>query len=105
MLTAIPDRSRRLPDGVLVEASIVARVLGFRLLKLDATVVLVPADVTAPSRAAPPSHSARAGPVRASPQSLGVPPRRSGAAGRGLAAAVRSIDEGAQLLAETQINA
>ena len=46
--TARRDRRRRPSDGVVVEASILARLLGIRLLTLDATVVLVPADVTAP---------------------------------------------------------
>jgi hypothetical protein len=96
VLTAVPDRRRRLSGGVLVEASILARVLGVRLLTLDATVVLVPADVTAPSSA---PHDP---PLRASARPLGVPPTRSGAAGRSLAEAVRSINEGAELLAEAR---
>jgi hypothetical protein len=91
MLMASPDRRRRLADGVLVEASIRARLLGLRLLKIDATVVLVPADITAPTRAA------QAPPERRRPQ-------RSGAAGHGLAEAVRSINEGAELLAEARRN-
>jgi hypothetical protein len=81
VLKAVPDRRRRVSDGVLVEASILARLLGIRLLTLDLTLVLVPADVSAPS-----------------PQ-----PARTGA-GRGLAHAVRSINEGAQLLAESRRN-
>jgi hypothetical protein len=80
-LQAVPDRRRRVSDGVLVEASILARVLGLRLLTLDVTLVLVPADVSAPS------------PVSARP----VP-------GRGLADAVRSISEGAELLEEARRN-
>lgn len=47
-LTAVPDRGGQPSDGVLVEGSIVTRLLGLRLLKLDATVVVVPADVSAP---------------------------------------------------------
>ena len=50
-LTAAPDRSRRLSEGTLAQASIRARVLGIPLLRLDATVVLVPAGITAPSSA------------------------------------------------------
>lgn len=83
-LTAAPDPQRRLSQGALVEASVRARVLGVPLLKLQATVVLMPAGLTAPS-------SARA---------RGVSPPRSG----GLAEAVRSINEGAELLAEVQRN-
>lgn len=43
--TAVPDRNRRLPEGVLVEAAVVARLPGLRLLKLDATVTLAPAEL------------------------------------------------------------
>ncbi len=50
-----------------------ARLLGVRLLKLDATVVIAPADVTAPT-----------------------------SVGGSLAEAVQRIDEGAALLAEAR---
>jgi pyridoxal biosynthesis lyase PdxS len=92
VLAAVPDRRRRPSDGIVVEASILARVLGARLLTLDATVVVAPADVTARSSA--PRDSQALTPAR----SVGVPPAR----GRGLAEAVRSIDEGAAILAETR---
>jgi hypothetical protein len=78
-LTAIPDRRRRPSDGLVVEARIVARLLGLRLLTLDATVVVVPAEVTDPASA---------------PHDL--PPRD------GLAEAVRLIDEGAAILTEVR---
>ena len=39
----VPDDDARLADGVLVEADVHARVLGLVLLRLDATVVLLPA--------------------------------------------------------------
>jgi hypothetical protein len=94
VLTAIPDRRRRPSDGLVVEASIVARLLGIRLLKLDATVVIVPADVTAPPSA---RHGSRP-PTRA--RSSDLPPARSGTVGGGLADAVRRIDEGAAILDE-----
>jgi hypothetical protein len=92
-VTLAPDRGRRLSDGALVEASIRARLLGIPLLRLDATVVLMPAEVTARS-------SAPDEPVRT--RSFGVPPARSGVAGRSLAEAVRSINEGAEVLAEVR---
>ncbi len=63
----------------------VARVLGIRLLTVDATVMLRPAE--AAPRAAPP-------PVRR--------PRPRVAVGRSLAEATRQIDEGAALLAATR---
>src|SRR4051794_37853047 len=91
-LTAIPDRRRRLSDGVLVDASIQARLLGLRLLTVDASIVLVPADVTGTSPAAPPPAPRSSAPV----------PRRTVAAGPRLAQAVRSLNEAAEVLAETR---
>jgi hypothetical protein len=97
VLGAVPDHRRRLTDGILVEASILGRVLGIRILTLDATLVLVPAHVSASSPAAlhrparPPTHSA-------------VPSTRLGPAGQGLAKAVQSINEAAELLATTRHN-
>jgi len=73
-LTAAVDRSRRLSEGALVQASVRARLLGIPLLRLDATVVLMPAAITASSSAV--------------------------AAGNGLAEAVRSINDGAEVLAQ-----
>ena len=86
----VPDRSSR-SAGTLIEASIRARLLGLRLLTLDATVVLVPAAVTAAAVTAPPAAVRDAAP-------------RTVAVGRGLADAVRRIDEGAALLAEARRN-
>jgi hypothetical protein len=77
-LTASVDPSRRLSEGALVQASVRARLLGIPLLRLDATVVLMPAAITAPSSA------------------LG--------AGNGLADAVRSINDGAEVLAQVRRN-
>jgi hypothetical protein len=93
---AIADRRRRLSEGVLVDATIRARLLGMRLLTIDATVVLAPADVTAPAVGA---HDL---PPRASVRSSGISRNRSTAAGHGLAEAVQSINEGMELLAATR---
>ena len=95
MLTAVPDSGKQQSQGVLIEGSILARLWGLRVLTLDATVVLVPADVTAP-------HIVPDRPNRTS-----VPPddatgRRSRAVGPGLAEAVRSLNEGAELLAQAR---
>ena len=96
-LEAVPDRRRRVSDGVLVEASILARLLGLRLLTLDVTLVLVPAEVSAPTPpSSPPGLHADASPRRYRP-----PPAVTGG---GLADAVRSINEGAELLAEARRN-
>ena len=75
-LAAAVDPSRRLSEGALVQASVRARLLGIPLLRLDATVVLMPATITRPSSAL--------------------------AAGDGLAEAVRSINDGAEILAEVR---
>jgi hypothetical protein len=120
-LTAVPDRSRSLSAGILIQGSVLARVLGVRLLTLDTHVVLMPADVTS-ARSAPrknprahlatkrswdPTACASARPSKdvsvcavARPDS--VAPRWSRPAGRSLAEAVRSINEGAQLLTEVR---
>ena len=87
-----PDRRRRLSEGALVEASVVARLLGVRLLRLQATVVLTPADVKT-------SMGSRRAARRAANASL---PRRSAVPRRGLADAARDIDEGARLLAQAR---
>ena len=65
---------RRLSEGTLAQASIRARLLGIPLLRLDATVALAPAAISV-----------------SSPALL---------AGENLADAVRSINEGANVLAE-----
>ena len=77
-LTASVDRSRRLSEGGLVQASVRARLLGIPLLRLDATVVLMPAAVTASSSTL--------------------------ATGNGLAEAVRSINDGAEVLDQLRRN-
>jgi hypothetical protein len=77
-LTAAVDPSRHLSEGALVQASVRARLLGIPLLQLDATVVLMPAAITAPSSAL--------------------------AAGNGLAEAVRSINDGAEVLSQLRRN-
>ena len=95
VVAVAPDRRRRLSDAALVEASIAARLLGIRILTVNATVALMPADLTAatPSRAA-----------HASTGSSGDSRGRSRASGPRLADAVRNLSEGAELLAEAQRN-
>lgn len=77
-LTAAVDPRRRLSEGALVQAAVRARLLGVPLLRLDTTIVLVPAAIRAPS-------SALAG-------------------GEGLAEAVRSLNDGAEVLAHLSRN-
>jgi hypothetical protein len=93
-----PDRRRRRSDATLVEASVTARLLGLRILRLDATVALVPAGVSVATPADP--DRAPLAPARSSGNSRG----RAGAVGHRLTDAVRNLDEGARLLAEVQRN-
>jgi hypothetical protein len=101
---AVPDRTRRLSDGVLVDASLQGRLLGIRLLTVDATVVLAPAD----AGGTPPAKLSAAPPAAEGPRERTLPRPSGGAwrvprpAGRGLAEAVRSINEGAELLAASR---
>jgi hypothetical protein len=75
-LTAAVDRGRRLSEGALVQTSVRVRLLGIPLLRLDATVMLLPTAITISSS--------------------------SVAAGNGLAEAVRSINDGAEILAQVR---
>ena len=77
-LTAALDPNRRLSEGALVQASVRARLLGIPLLRLDATVALMPSAIAAPSSALP--------------------------VGNGLVEAVRSINDGAEVLAQVRRN-
>jgi hypothetical protein len=95
VVSPVSDRGRRLSDGVLVEASVIARLLRIRLLTLDATVLLVPAGVTESTTAIDGSRD------RARPRPSEARPSRSRSA-EGLAEAVRSINEGAELLARAR---
>jgi hypothetical protein len=102
VLEVAPDRRRRLSEAALVEASIAARLLGMRILTLNATVALVPAEVTAATSAvqdrAPREERAAHVRRRSSADSRG----RAVSVGYRLADAVRNLDEGAKLLAEIQ---
>jgi hypothetical protein len=90
VLTARRDLARRSSGPTRVEASILARLLGIRLLRIEASVAVIPAAV------APARTDLHGSPV--------PPPRRAAAPGAGLADAIRSIEEGAQLLAEARRN-
>jgi hypothetical protein len=97
VLNAAPDGARRLAEGTLVEASVRARLLGIPLLKLDATIALVPA--TWGGRASEPRRPGTSGRVSRTDRH-GAP-----AAGKSLADAVRTINEASDLLAEARRNA
>jgi pyridoxal biosynthesis lyase PdxS len=72
---------------MLVEASILARLLGLKILTLDASALVLPADA-APSALPPRTRR---------PSTTSSPRRRLGEA-------LRRIDEGAALLAEARKN-
>ena len=76
-LIAVPDDGRPLSEGLLVEASIVARLLRIRLLAIDARLIVAPAHVQRRTR---------------TQVTLRTRGRRIGT---GLAAAERMLDEGA----------
>ena len=98
-MRAVPDPRRRLNDGVLIQASVLARVLGVRLLRLETTVILAPAKVQVPAAPAAPVNTRPTNPTPTP-----VARTRSEPAGRDLADAVRSINEGAKLLALSRRN-
>jgi hypothetical protein len=76
-LIAVPDDGRPLSEGLLVEASIVARLLRIRLLTIDAKLIVAPAHVQRRTQ---------------TPVTLRTRGRRIGT---GLAEAQRMLDEGA----------
>lgn len=83
-------------EGVRVEASVLARLFGLKLLKLDATVLVLPADASE-------SLSAPSLVLHTSP----IPRRTTGnsaADNRRLADAVENLNEGARLLEEARRN-
>ncbi len=77
-------RTRRLSEGIVIEASVLARLLRFRLLTLDASILLLPAG-------APPSGDTTT--------ASGAAPARRAATGSRLSDAIRSIEAAEQGLA------
>ena len=75
-VTAIPDGTRQLASGLVIDASVVARLLRFRLLTVDASVIVSPAAIRPAG-----------------------PRGRPGRIGAGLAGAEQAIEEGAATLA------
>jgi hypothetical protein len=80
-------------DALIVEASVLARLLGIRLLRLNANVIVARAQFMRPS---PARYDAL---VRSSRKAAARPPAGSRAIGARLAEAERLIDEGAATLA------
>lgn len=88
------NRGKRLSEGTLVEAHVEGRVLGLRLLKIDALVALVPAS---------PAAFEAVGLVQ-SGRSMSAVRNGSVVPGSALADAVRTLDEAAVLLADDRRN-
>jgi hypothetical protein len=86
VLGAPQDQTSSLAHGGLIQASVRARVAGIPLLRIEASVALAPAAITEVK----PFSSGRAKSKRR--------------VGRGLAEAVRNLNEGAELLAQTRRN-
>ena len=118
-LTVVPDRRGTLASGALLRATIRARLLGLRLLRLEAAVVLVPADLSSAPAGLPPAQkkpgavSLMTLPLAAGQDPQAVPsaptrlyePISSVSAyfpGRSLAEAMRHIQESDELLAATR---
>jgi hypothetical protein len=87
-LIAVPDDGRPLSEGLLVEASIVARLLRIRLLAIDARLIVAPAHVQRRTQTPVTPRTRRT-------QTPVTPRTRGRRIGTGLAAAERMLDEGA----------
>jgi hypothetical protein len=83
---AVPDGGQRLSEGLLVEASVVARLLRVRLLVINASLIVAPAQVKDRTPDGPPLR----------------PPTPGRAIGAGLAGAERCLSEGADSLARSR---
>jgi hypothetical protein len=86
------DGGRRLSEGLVVEASVVARLLRIRLLVIDASLIVAPAPVKGRTRAA--TDAADDPPL--------TPRARPRAIGAGLAAAEQCLSEAAASLARSR---
>jgi hypothetical protein len=93
-LIAAPDGAKQLSEGLVVEASVVARLLRIRLLAIDARLIVAPAAVEGRTRAAARGADAMLAPV--------TPPTRTRATGAGLTRAARLLSEAAASLAASR---
>jgi hypothetical protein len=83
---------------MLIEASILARLLRMKLLTLDASVLLLPAGVSSSTTPIAPSRR------RQDPEEPARGLAVTGVRGSTLADAIRNIDEGTELLAKARGN-
>lgn len=104
-MTVVPDGRRRLSEGVVVEARLLGRLLGLRLLKIDADLVIAPAQVrSAPADVSTEARSPANGAADAPPASRRLPAGTPRDLGRGLAEAARYLEEGRTTLAAARHN-
>lgn len=74
---AVPDSSKRLSDGLVIETSVLARLFGFKLLTLQGTVLVSPAqlrELSMPSDERPAGAASQC----AAGDDVPVPPRETG---------------------------
>ena len=87
----MPDGTRQLSDGLIIDAAVVARLLRIRLLTLEASVIVSPAEIKVPHAGDVPGRGISIQPAR--------PRGRPGRIGAGLVGAEQAIEEGAATLA------
>ncbi len=89
----VPDSNGSLSEGVVVEANVWARVLGLKVLRVRADILLVPARLKPPD-----ARSRSTSPVVPRPEQTSALNASGRAAGR--ASSVRALNDGAGALAE-----
>jgi hypothetical protein len=90
----VPDGGAQLSEGLVVEASLVARLLRLRLLVIDARLIMAPAHVK--------GRGQRAADAVEEPLALGTPRTRTRPIGAGLAFAEQRLSDAAASLARSR---
>ncbi len=89
--SVIPDSSKRLSEGVVVQTSLLARVLGMKLLTVEGTVLVSPARLQGPDNYVEETPSGGA----KSPAERGLAASPNGLVGTRLGLTARLLDENA----------
>jgi hypothetical protein len=97
-LTARPDPRGRLADGVLIHGLVRGRLFGIPILKINATLVLSPAQIHSRETRASSRWAPELPPASEFPRSSAA----EVVSGRRLAGAVKTIGEGAEQLAQSR---
>jgi hypothetical protein len=101
-----PDASNSLAQGAVVQTSLIARLLGVKLLEVEGTVLLAPARFDQPTRGAVnvSAHAVSHGPNGRDRESAAAPTSADAAPGGGiggrLGRSARLLDESAEQLEE-----